>query len=304
MSYFLLSYVASSGSIRSGVLVKDQIFDLAEEAKLAGKLDSINASSLIDVFKNWQTAKPDVEAIAENPASVALKLSETKLSAPLQYPGVLYMAGANYADHLVEMTGKPPPDKSTCEPFFFLKTTAGTIIGPEEEIRMPSYSQKVDWEAEIAMVVGKTGRDISLDDAFDYVAGYTILNDVSARDKSRRDDVPFIYDWIGQKCFDTSAPMGPWIVPSEHIGDPENLAMKLWVNDTLHQDSNTQQMFFKYAEQISYLSKHVTLNAGDVIATGTPAGVGHGKGEYLKAGDVVRIEIENIGELINPVVQG
>ena len=97
--------------------------------------------------------------------------------------------------------------------------------------------------------------------------------------------------------------MGPWITPADQIGDPENLSLKLWVNDTLHQDSNTQQMFFKYAEQISYLSEHVTLNPGDVIATGTPAGVGHGKGEYLKDGDVVRIVIEGIGELINPCVQ-
>jgi 2-keto-4-pentenoate hydratase/2-oxohepta-3-ene-1,7-dioic acid hydratase in catechol pathway len=213
------------------------------------------------------------------------------------------MAGANYADHLLEMTGKPPPDKSTCEPFFFLKTTDGTIIGPNETIKLPAFSKKVDWEVEIAVVIGKKGRHIPLDQAMGYIAGYTIINDVSARDKSRRDDVPFIFDWIGQKCFDTSAPMGPWITPADQIGDPENLSLKLWVNDTLHQDSNTQQMFFKYAEQISYLSEHVTLNPGDVIATGTPAGVGHGKGEYLKDGDVVRIVIEGIGELINPCVQ-
>lgn len=303
MAYFLLSYYSSDTSVRSGILLENSIYDLAEAAGAAHKLSGINAVSLVDVFKNWEEAKPDIEAIAATPIGTALKLSDTSLAAPVQYPGVLYMAGANYADHLLEMTGKPPPDKSTCEPFFFLKTTDGTIIGPNETIKLPAFSKKVDWEVEIAVVIGKKGRHIPLDQAMGYIAGYTIINDVSARDKSRRDDVPFIFDWIGQKCFDTSAPMGPWITPADQIGDPENLSLKLWVNDTLHQDSNTQQMFFKYAEQISYLSEHVTLNPGDVIATGTPAGVGHGKGEYLKDGDVVRIVIEGIGELINPCVQ-
>ncbi|MGY9001381.1 MAG: fumarylacetoacetate hydrolase family protein, partial [Rhodospirillales bacterium] len=296
-------YYSSDTSVRSGILLENSIYDLAEAAGAAHKLSGINAVSLVDVFKNWEEAKPDIEAIAATPIGTALKLSDTSLAAPVQYPGVLYMAGANYADHLLEMTGKPPPDKSTCEPFFFLKTTDGTIIGPNETIKLPAFSKKVDWEVEIAVVIGKKGRHIPLDQAMGYIAGYTIINDVSARDKSRRDDVPFIFDWIGQKCFDTSAPMGPWITPADQIGDPENLSLKLWVNDTLHQDSNTQQMFFKYAEQISYLSEHVTLNPGDVIATGTPAGVGHGKGEYLKDGDVVRIVIEGIGELINPCVQ-
>jgi 2-keto-4-pentenoate hydratase/2-oxohepta-3-ene-1,7-dioic acid hydratase in catechol pathway len=303
LAYFLLSYYSSDTSVRSGILLENSIYDLAEAAGAAHKLSGINAVSLVDVFKNWEEAKPDIEAIAATPIGTALKLSDTSLAAPVQYPGVLYMAGANYADHLLEMTGKPPPDKSKCEPFFFLKTTDGTIIGPNETIKLPAFSKKVDWEVEIAVVIGKKGRHIPLDQAMGYIAGYTIINDVSARDKSRRDDVPFIFDWIGQKCFDTSAPMGPWITPADQIGDPENLSLKLWVNDTLHQDSNTQQMFFKYAEQISYLSEHVTLNPGDVIATGTPAGVGHGKGEYLKDGDVVRIVIEGIGELINPCVQ-
>jgi 2-keto-4-pentenoate hydratase/2-oxohepta-3-ene-1,7-dioic acid hydratase in catechol pathway len=114
----------------------------------------------------------------------------------------------------------------------------------------------------------------------------------------KRFDVPFLFDWIGQKCFMGAAPTGPWITPLSAVKDPNNLDIKLWVNDALHQDSNSSQLIFDYAEQIENLSKHVTLYPGDIIATGTPAGVGHGKGVYLKPGDVIRIEIEELGELI------
>jgi 2-keto-4-pentenoate hydratase/2-oxohepta-3-ene-1,7-dioic acid hydratase in catechol pathway len=196
-----------------------------------------------------------------------------------------------------------PPDKSKTQPFFFLKTVEGTVIGPDETVHLPSYSQKVDWEAEIAFVIGRTARHVAVEDAMDYIAGYTIVNDLSARDNSRRSDVPFTYDWISHKCFDTSCPMGPWIVPADQIAEPKNLPIKLWVNDRLEQNSNTNDMFFDYAEQIAWLSQRVTLNPGDVVATGTPPGVGMGKGVFLKHGDTVTIEIEGVGRLSNPCVQ-
>ena len=135
--------------------------------------------------------------------------------------------------------------------------------------------------------------------------GYTAANDLSARDLSRRatadEGSPFRYDWIGQKCFDGACPLGPWIVPAEDIADPQKLSLKLWVNDSLKQNSNTREMIFTLAEQIAHISTGMTLYPGDIILTGTPAGVGMGRGEFLKAGDVVKLEIERIGTLSNVI---
>jgi 2-keto-4-pentenoate hydratase/2-oxohepta-3-ene-1,7-dioic acid hydratase in catechol pathway len=135
------------------------------------------------------------------------------------------------------------------------------------------------------------------------VAGFVIVNDLSARDLMKRDGTPFIYDWIGQKCFEDAAPMGPYLTPAACIADPNNMSIKLWVNGELKQNSNTAQMVHSIAEQIAYLSRHITLNPGDVIATGSPAGVGMPRGEFLKVGDEVRIEIEGCGTLVNRMVE-
>jgi 2-keto-4-pentenoate hydratase/2-oxohepta-3-ene-1,7-dioic acid hydratase in catechol pathway len=245
-----------------------------------------------------------VESILSAPANfdkIRRPLKQTKIRAPTLYPGMLYCAGANYRDHVLEMTGKSVL-KEDRQPFFFLKTIAGTIIGPGEAVRLPSYSSKVDWEAEITLVIGRAGKNIPTDRAMDHVAGFTIMNDLSARDLTKRDDVPFVFDWIGQKCFDTAAPMGPWITPADAIPDPNDMAIRLWVNGELKQNSNSGQQIFSFNEQIAYLSHHVTLYPGDVIATGTPAGVGMTKGEFLKPGDQIKIEVEGLGVLVNPVV--
>jgi len=282
-------------------MVGETVFDLAAQLDSSKVASGINTVSLLAVLQNWELLKPVLDDVEASPVGPATPIGETELAAPILYPGVFYMAGANYIDHVMEMTGKPPADKSTCEPFFFLKTTGGTIIGSEENIVLPDHSAQVDWEAEIAIVIGRSAKNVSVDRAMDFVAGYTIVNDLSARDNMIRDDVPFKFDWLGQKCFDTAAPMGPWVTPADQIGDANSLTVKLWVNETLHQDSNTDQLIFNYAELIAYLSERVTLQPGDVISTGTPAGVGHGKGVYLQDGDVVKIEIENVGVLSNPV---
>ncbi|NQV56148.1 MAG: fumarylacetoacetate hydrolase family protein [Rhodospirillales bacterium] len=304
MGYFLLSYRTENNEVRAGFMIGDQVFDLERSAPRLGGIKGVDASSLISVMRQWQDAEPIIESAADAPGAGGMDSDNVKLAAPLQYPGVMYMAGSNYSDHVAEMAargGTPPPVAK--DPFFFLKTVAGTVIGPEEEIHLPSYSEKVDWAAEIALVIGKSAKNLNPDNAMDCVAGYTIVNDLSARDQSRRDDITFVYDWIGQKCFDTAAPTGPWIVPAGQIKDANNLSIKLWVNDTLHQDSNTANLIFGYVDLLCYLTKRVTLQPGDVVATGTPSGVGHGKGEYLADGDRVTIEIENVGRLSNPVVQ-
>jgi len=159
---------------------------------------------------------------------------------------------------------------------------------------------------ELAAVIGRPARNISVDRALEYVAGYTCANDLSARDLSKRAEAseksPFHFDWTCQKSFDGACPLGPWIVPADDIPDPQDLFLKLWVNDVLKQDSNTAEMIFTLADQIAHLSRGMTLYPGDVILTGTPAGVGTGRGEFLNAGDVVKIEIERIGTLSNKIV--
>ena len=158
-----------------------------------------------------------------------------------------------------------------------------------------------DYHSGNGCVMGKPTRRVSVDDALDYVAGYTIVNDVSARDLTKREDFPFKFDWFQGKSFDTFAPLGPWFVPRECIEDPQSLKLGLSVNGEMMQDATTAEMIFDVREQISYLSTLLTLQPGDVIATGTPTGVGAGRGIFLKPGDVMRATIEKIGTLENPV---
>ena len=170
-------------------------------------------------------------------------------------------------------------------------------------VDITAASKTMDWEVELAAVIGRPAKNVSIEKALDYVAGYTICNDLSARDMGRRPHIgetsPFKADWTSHKSFDGSCPMGPWIVPASEIGDPHNLGMKLWVNDVIKQDSNSGQMIFNTNEQIAQLSSRITLHPGDVIMTGTPAGVGAARKEFLKAGDTVKLWIEKIGTLTN-----
>ena len=152
-------------------------------------------------------------------------------------------------------------------------------------------------------MIGRVATSVPVTEALDYVAGYTVANDLSARDFTRRPNVPlsspFLYDWVSHKSFDSSCPLGPWIVPSKTIRDPQNIAIKLWVNDILKQDSHTSQMIYSVAEQVAHLSTRITLHPGDLILTGTPAGVGLARREFLKPGDTVRVWIDGIGTLTN-----
>ena len=201
--------------------------------------------------------------------------------------------------------GKTFPDKTVVQPYFFLKSPPHCVIGPGADIPLPSVSKMVDWEAEFAVVIGKKGRHIPVGKAFDHIAGYTIMNDLSARDRGKRDDWPrFSTDWFSHKVFDGSAPMGPWITPADQIADPYKCRMQLWVNEEKMQDEYISDLIFDIAEQIEWLSRTMTLLPGDVVSTGTPSGVGRPRGIFLKPGDTVRIEVDGIGTLTNPVVQG
>src|SRR5579883_997016 len=181
--------------------------------------------------------------------------------------------------------------------------TSRTLADPGKTVVLPSYSKMVDWEVELTAVIGKPARNVPVARALDHVAGYTAANDLSARDLTKRaqvpDTSPFKFDWLGQKNFDDACPLGPWIVPAEDIPDPQNLALKLWVNDVIKQDSHTSKMIFSLAEQIAHISSRLTLHPGDLVLTGTPAGVGLARKEFLKAGDVVKIWVEGVGTLTN-----
>ena len=197
---------------------------------------------------------------------------------------------------------EPDPHTLGLKSWHFIKA-ARAVTDPGATVKISNISKKMDWEVELAAVIGRPARDVPQSKALTYVAGYTIANDLSARDRGRRphipDTSPFKADWVAHKSFDGSCPLGPWIVPASDIRDPQNLGIKLWVNGVLKQDSNTNQMIFNLAEQIAHLSSRLTLHPGDLILTGTPAGVGSARGEFLKEGDVVKIWIEKIGELTN-----
>ena len=212
--------------------------------------------------------------------------------APIQAPPQFIGVGLNYRDHAIE-AGAPIPISPIT--FGFLRTA---IIGPGDAIIIPPFSSKVDWEAELGIVIGKSGTDISVEDAMDHVAGYVIINDVSERQVQFDEG-----QWGRSKSFNSFKPLGPWIVTQDELGDASNLKIQLWVNGVLKQSSTTSELIFGVREIVSRLSTSVTLLSGSVISTGTPFGIGHSRvpPEYLKSGDEVSIAIEGLGTLVNPV---
>jgi len=300
MSFRLLSFKANvTDAPIAGLLLNGKVFPVVDVIST----DEFDASSVLSIIKNWEFASPLLTAVGTD-LPAGKDLNDVTLAAPILYPSNIFCAAANYQDHFREMSGDDV-DKSKINPYFFNKVARQTVIGSGEPIRRPHITQKLDWEAEIVVVIGKCGRNIKASEAMDYVAGYTIINDLSARDYLRREDWPRLSsDWLWQKSFDGSAPMGPWITPKNEIHDPQQLSLRTWVNDELKQDSNSNLMVFTIVEQIEALSEHFTLMPGDVIATGTGSGVGHPNGTYLQPGDRCRIEIEGLGYIENPVVEG
>jgi 2-keto-4-pentenoate hydratase/2-oxohepta-3-ene-1,7-dioic acid hydratase in catechol pathway len=302
--YRLATYQAANGP-RAGIIIGDSVFDAAS---LTGRP---SYASVLGLLEDWPRAGDAIQtAMRTNPAN-GFPLAATHLRAPVLWPSAIYCAGANYRDHALEMAKRlgrpldPDPKASGGAPWHFLKASR-CVTDPGATVAATSYSKKLDWEVELAAVIGRPTRNIPVERALDCVAGYTCANDLSARDLSKRPEAseksPFHFDWTCQKSFDGSCPLGPWIVPADDIPDPQDLFLKLWVNDVLKQDSNTSEMIFTLADQIAHLSRGMTLYPGDLILTGTPAGVGTGRGEFLNSGDVVKIEIERIGTLSNRIV--
>jgi len=310
MEYRILSYITSQGTPRAGLLLKDESVLDIELALGTPKGSSVapRVGSVLSLLEDWDRMLPELREMADSSARFApaliAPLSKIHLAAPILYPGNIYCAAANYLDHSKEMRDSGLPDKRQSRPYFFTKLSRQTVIGPGEPIQIPYPEAKVDWEAEIGVVIGRPCRNVKASQAMQCVAGFTIFNDLSDRARNFRADWHFKFDWLGGKSFNTSAPMGPWITPAEFIPDPHNLTIQLWVNDELMQNASSRDMYFTIPEQIEYLSELFTLLPGDVISTGTPMGVGHARGIYLKAGDTVTITIEGLGTIQNPVMDG
>jgi ureidoglycolate lyase len=271
-----LATFETAGGLRIGAVVGDALVDLTA----AGM-----PSDMIDLIARWPQLADKVRGLADGTAP-EFKLAQLRLAAPVPNPQKILAIGLNYADHIAE-SGQPKPEKQT----WFAKLP-NAVNGPYDPIQIPKASSAIDYEAELVVVIGKRCRHVPKEDAASVVFGYTVGNDVSVRDWQFH-----TAQWIVGKSFDTHAPLGPWIVTSDEIGDPHTLGIRARVNGELRQNSNTRNLVFNVYDQIAYLSQAMTLLPGDMIFTGTPGGVGMAMNPptFLKAGDVVRVEIDKIG---------
>lgn len=304
---------------RAGLVIGERVVDLAAATKALG-IEPCEPETVLGILDSgeacWQKVAENAEAVLADEALWSLELcgghravhnlSEVRLKAPIQVPRKILCLAGNYEEHIREGGGKVTTDTKVT-PRVFMKPPSTTLTDPGAPIVIPKVGQSIDWEAELGVVIGKRAKYVTPEQAEDCVFGYTIVNDVSERellirerDESKQWDR--FFDWLNGKWCDSFAPMGPWVVSKDSIPDAADLRIVLRLNGEVKQDGNTGQMIFPPAEIISYISQIVTLEPGDVIATGTPAGVGHAAGIRLQPGDVVEIEIDHIGTLSNPVV--
>lgn len=279
-----VTFLNKAGAAEAGALAGDHIIGL----------QGAGFGSLLEVVAGGAAALAKVrQHLAAPPADSAQTLAGARLLAPIPRPPKVICVGLNYRDHAAE-SNMAIPDRPTIFSKF-----SHCVIAPGDNIVLPKASTQPDYEAEFAFVIGKGGRHIKAENWKDHVFGYTNLNDVSARDFQLATS-----QWLMGKTFDTFAPMGPYLVTADEIADPHNLNIKITINGEVLQDSNTKHLIFRIPELIAYLSSVFTLEPGDVVSTGTPAGVGFARKppRYLRAGDDVVVEVEGLGQLRNPVV--
>jgi 2-keto-4-pentenoate hydratase/2-oxohepta-3-ene-1,7-dioic acid hydratase in catechol pathway len=279
-----LATFTHDGRTRLGVVDGDAVVDLAAAAPdLPG-----------DMLGFLEAGAPALQAAhAAVGTGPRVPLADVRLEAPIARPPKLLAVGLNYADHVAEAGLETPQ-----HPTIFNKQST-CVTGPTDPIHLPRASQVLDYEGELGFVIGRRCRHVSRDDAADVIAGYVIVDDVTVRDWQLR-----IPTWTMGKSFDTHGPLGPWIVTADEVGDPHRLRLRTWVNGELRQDSNTKELIFDCFALVEHLSTAFTLEPGDVVATGTPGGVGIAlkPPKLLVAGDVVRVEIEGLGAIENPVI--
>ena len=308
----LVTYEAN-GIRRLGTMTPDnQVLDLnrayAEQLESEGELTpQVVADALLPADMKSFLARGDrgielakkVQSFSEEKGEkffkqqVFFKLQEVKLCAPITDPGKIICLAHNYSDFLEENNLPIPP-----EPRIFSKYL-NAICGPEDVIIKPKATNELGYEAEMAFVIGKSARNVKEEDAYNYIAGYTIFNDVSASDITTMDK-----QVLRGKTYDTFAPIGPYIVTKDEVPDPHNLDIKLWVNDEKLQDSNTDQVLYKTPKLVAFLSTVMTLEPGDIVATGTPPGIAKFSSDptYMWPGDICKIEVEKLGVLENKII--
>jgi 2-keto-4-pentenoate hydratase/2-oxohepta-3-ene-1,7-dioic acid hydratase in catechol pathway len=249
-------------------------------------------ADLVSLMADWDNLIDALEmAIAKSPQG---QITAQNFVCPIPAPRKVICIGINYRDHIAEMGAKTPDF-----PYAFFRPQT-CLNGHGCDVALPDWPKMIDWEAELGVVIGRMSRNLTMDNALSAVAGYTVINDVSARDWI--ETAPFVgIDWVMQKAWDGFQPTGPWLVPSRYVPDPQALDMELTVNGVTKQKQSTAQMVFGVAEILVHLSRIMTLEPGDIIATGTPAGVGFGRRprEFLKDGDEVTVRIAGLGELTN-----
>jgi len=298
----LLSF-KKDGETRVGVLVKDQVLDvsLVYKENLAGAFENYDKRTSLDMLSLLEMGKKGINEISkaleylEESDTPVYHQEEVEFLAPIPRPRKnIVCLGLNYAEHIKE--GSEEERNLPEYPIYFTKPPTA-VTGPYDPIIYPKSTEELDYEVELAFVIGKKGRYIKENEALDHIAGYTVFNDVSARDLQRRHG-----QWFKGKSCDSFAPMGPYLVTADEVGDPQNLDLWMKVNDEIRQDANTCDMIFNIKEIVSDISEGITLEIGDIFATGTPSGVGMAHpGGLLKPGDIVEAGIEKIGTIKNIV---
>ncbi|MFC4023804.1 fumarylacetoacetate hydrolase family protein [Oceanobacillus longus] len=306
----LISYQAKNKKTwRIGCMLGDRVVDLQEayRQKLISNTEKDTLTAIEQVFpaepnRFFSIGNSVIEKAEEayeyilsnNTEEVSYAKGEVNVGIPISSPSKIICIGKNYADHVAEMKSEIPDF-----PVLFAKFT-NALIGPEDAIEKSASTNKLDYEVELTIVIGKEASKVKKADALEYIAGYTIANDVSARDLQKRTP-----QWLQGKTLDRTTPIGPWVVTADEVGDPSNLAIKSYVNGEERQSSNTSHLIFDIPFLIEFISDLITLNPGDIILTGTPDGVGLAMNppQFLKDGDIVTMEIEKIGRMENKVIE-
>jgi 2-keto-4-pentenoate hydratase/2-oxohepta-3-ene-1,7-dioic acid hydratase in catechol pathway len=274
----LATYTAD-GKTRTGIVVGDQIIDTGV------------AGTMIDLIRNWDELKADLEVKVA--AGGGVPLTSVRLEAPVQRPGKIFAIGLNYADHIAESKMETPQRQ-----VWFTKAQT-SVNGPYDDIQIAKGTMTNDYEVELVAIIGKGGKHVSADDASAAIFGYCVGNDVTERMWQHGGP-----QWSLGKSFDTHAPMGPWIVTADEVGDPHKLGLRCFVNGEQRQQSNTEHLVFNIWSQIEHLSVGMTLEPGDCLFTGTPGGVGAAMDprQFLQPGDIVRCEIDGLGHIEGTMV--
>lgn len=279
-----LATFTHAGSTRIGIVEGDEVVDL-----------SVAAPDLPRDMLSFLEAGPDAMQTAHRALGHGkrIPLEQIHLEAPIARPPKFLAIGLNYADHVAESGMETP------EHVMIFNKQSTCVTGPTDPVHVPKVSHVLDYEGELGVVIGKRGRHVSRENAADYIAGYVIVDDVTVRDWQFHTPT-----WTMGKSFDTHGPIGPWIVTTDEITDPHQLALRTYVNDELRQESNTKNLIFDCFYLVEHISKAFTLEPGDIITTGTPGGAGllRKPPQLLKDGDVVRVEIDGIGQIENPVI--